>query len=510
LRTALIAPNRAVMLARALRATPGLAAASLAVFESPAEFLERDTNAELAVVECAGFAARTALARLRAAREELAILAVLVEPDDPAAVFDAGADEAIAETDADPRVLAYAARYARSRRLSRSSELDMIEATARFAERLATEEDPEDVAARVLEAIARQTGAEIGLLDYEWDWGGDAGRVVSSRGLFLDDERGRAIANHPALSPLRSRPGLHAVDIESGSAPPIRSYLCVRIGPDNALGRGAIVAASRRPRAFTERDLGAARALAAGAGVAVVNASIRLQRNRAIETRENVLAVVSHDLRSPLSVCSMALALMADTDDALERASLRQRTQRSIDAMDRLLNDLLDYAALDAGKLRIVREPTAAAAIAARIIAAASPGAEKAGIDLSLEISGDPRLDADAARVEQALGNVVSNAIKFTPAGGRVEVEVAGHRDNVVFSVSDTGPGIPDHLQRTLFDRYQTSSRARDGVGIGLSIARGIVAAHGGSILVESTLGEGSTFLLTFPMASGGRGVGVR
>jgi signal transduction histidine kinase len=110
-------------------------------------------------------------------------------------------------------------------------------------------------------------------------------------------------------------------------------------------------------------------------------------------------------------------------------------------------------------------------------------------------------VEVDGGRIEQGLTNLLTNAVKFTPRKGRVQLTISQSKNHTTFTVTDTGPGISEDQQRMLFDRYYTSAMEHSGkgVGLGLAIARGIVASHAGSLLVESTPGEGSTFLLTVP-----------
>ena len=170
--------------------------------------------------------------------------------------------------------------------------------------------------------------------------------------------------------------------------------------------------------------------------------------------------------------------------------------------MHRLIRDLLDVAAIEAGRLSIERQREDVGGIVQRVLTMFERDAAARGIVLDSRVAaGLPPVCADAERVLQVLTNLVGNATKFTPAGGRVTVSVDADGDAVLFRVSDTGPGIPREHLAHLFELYwhaQRNARSR-GSGYGLAIANGIVVAHGGRIWVDSTLGVGSTFSFTIP-----------
>jgi signal transduction histidine kinase len=464
--------------------------------------VEPDPACELAVTECMSKADLVSIRELRASSFDLAILAVTADESEIAAACDAGADDAITTADLAPPLLSKAVRYAITHRKYQRSELRFLESTQAFGETLAIAEELGTVVDLVLGSTRQRTGAELALLIVDWTWRNDSDQITAADGVDLDAEILAALPDNPALSPLLCEPGIRALDpvVEVAGFGAIASVLIVPVGRGGNWGRGGLVLASPRPGAFTERDLHVATALASWAGAAILHASNLRERNRAIEVREQVLAVASHDLRTPLSVFNMSIELLAEPGDFPERASVARRAQRQVDKMQRLIGDLLDYAALDTGKLRIERSETRAASIARRCMNAIAADAEKAGIDVTCEVDDELTLEADAGRIEQALGNLLTNAVKFTPRGGRVELAVEGRANHVLFSVTDTGPGIPDEVQRRLFDRYYTSgSDGPRGTGLGLSIARGIVEAHGGSLYVESTVGEGSTFRISLP-----------
>jgi PAS domain S-box-containing protein len=241
--------------------------------------------------------------------------------------------------------------------------------------------------------------------------------------------------------------------------------------------------------------------------------SERVARERAEEAaraREEILAIVSHDLRNPLNTISMCVSLLEHPMAKERHDAQLDVVRRAVARMTRLINDLLDVNLIAAGRLTMAPETVEAGALIDEARAALDLQAAQQGRALDWRCE-EPELAlrADPARIVQVLVNLVGNALKFTPAGGRVSVEVSRDGDTALFCVSDNGPGIDaGHLPR-IFDRFwQAKGRERrGGVGLGLAISRGIVAAHGGKIWATSRVGEGSTFCFTIPLAlDNGRG----
>ena len=246
---------------------------------------------------------------------------------------------------------------------------------------------------------------------------------------------------------------------------------------------------------------------ASAAAPAIENARLYAVAQRATRARDEVLGVVSHDLRNPISAIAMCTRALEQTppDDGAKRTGLLVTIRESTTWMNRLIQDLLDVANIERGTLSLeLREQDPAQVL---LQARHMFEEEATGHGISLEVrvpTNLPLVGADGARVVQVLGNLLRNAIKFTPNGGRI-VLAAEHRDrSVVFSVADSGQGIPLANQARVFDRYwQESAGARSGgSGLGLSIAKGIVEAHGGTIWLASTPGRGTTFSFALPLAA--------
>lgn len=223
--------------------------------------------------------------------------------------------------------------------------------------------------------------------------------------------------------------------------------------------------------------------------------------------KEEFLGTLSHELRTPLhAVFGWARMLEDDRLDASQARRALEAISRNAAAMARIVDELLDVTRISAGKMRLALEPIdAAAVIRASVDAVASTAAAK-GVDLyfSSRLAGE-RVNADPGRLQQVLWNLLTNAIKFTPTSGRVEVHLAHVNQQVEVRVSDTGEGIAPELLAHVFDRFRQGDRRAAGVpqglGLGLAIARELVALHGGTLRAESRgTGYGATFTMLLPV----------
>lgn len=228
------------------------------------------------------------------------------------------------------------------------------------------------------------------------------------------------------------------------------------------------------------------------------------EQRTAIESREELLATVSHDLRDPLGTIALANTTLREAvegDPVV--AHVTQTIDRSVLRMEQLLGDLLDLATIESGHLSIEREAHDAGALLEEAVDAIAPRAASRGVAIELtRPAASLHVECDRRRVLQVLSNLLGNAVKFTPARGRIAIAARAEATHAVFSVADTGAGIaPDQLPH-VFDRYWKSrDRGKGGTGLGLAIARGIVEQHGGTLLVDSRPGAGSTFWFTLPLA---------
>ena len=224
----------------------------------------------------------------------------------------------------------------------------------------------------------------------------------------------------------------------------------------------------------------------------------------AVRQREDVLALVSHDLRNPLGAIDLSATMLLPRVGDDPRAKKQLDTiRRSAQRMMHLIGDLLDVASIQAGRLALERKPVHAQAIVDEAIELHAAAAADRGMILQGPCGlGDLRLDCDRDRVVQVFVNLLGNAIKFGRSGDRVVVECAPEGELVRFVVRDTGPGIaPDDLPHLFEPYYSARGHAKQGSGLGLSICKGIITAHGGTIEVTSAPGAGATFAFTLPVA---------
>jgi two-component system sensor histidine kinase BaeS len=228
-----------------------------------------------------------------------------------------------------------------------------------------------------------------------------------------------------------------------------------------------------------------------------------LTRDR--EVRQNMVADIAHELRTPLSVLRANIEAMQDgvlepTADNL--ASLHQETA----VLARLIDDLRILSMAESGQLKYHFEKTDLAALCARIVEGMRALFASKNIGLAFEAPAPlPEVTADADRIAQVVRNLLNNAHRYTPEGGRVTVKLAAGADGVTVSVRDTGPGIEPEDLKKVFDRFYRVDRSRTrrtgGSGLGLAIVKQLVEAHGGEVRAESAVGEGSTFSFRLPAA---------
>ena len=271
--------------------------------------------------------------------------------------------------------------------------------------------------------------------------------------------------------------------------------------------QGAIILLSfSPPRAYEPADLRLAQELAERSALSIENSRLYLEAQRAIKTRENVLAMVSHDLKNPVATIGLVAHVLQQYEpmDAGRLNDLAGKIQRAIDKMLLLISDLLDFSKVQSGTFSVDVHAGALDGMMMPVIDSVRTLADAKHQTIELKIS--PRLPevlADSHRIGQVLSNLLENAIKFTPDGRTIRVSARQQASTIVVSVSDEGPGIPaEHLSR-VFDRFWQAKETRQmGSGLGLSIAKGIVEAHGGTIWAESELGKGSSFHFTLPLAN--------
>jgi len=285
-----------------------------------------------------------------------------------------------------------------------------------------------------------------------------------------------------------------------------RSLICVPLVTSGKPLGALTLVTSGSGRRYEIADLSLAADLARRAAIVVEHARLFHEAEQATRARDDVLAVVAHDLRNPLNTVTMAVSMMLETTP-VERVQERRQVEivrRAADRMNRMIQDLLDVKRMESGRLTTDLKPEDPAFLINDTIDMLRPLAASSTIRLETDIEQNlPLVLADAARVQQVLSNLVGNAVKFTPRDGLITVCAERHDAEVRFAVIDTGPGIPAEQLPHIFGRFwQAKTSDRRGIGLGLAIAKGIVEGHNGRIWVESHVGLGSTFYFTLPAAT--------
>ena len=236
-----------------------------------------------------------------------------------------------------------------------------------------------------------------------------------------------------------------------------------------------------------------------------VQESVEIIRHDRDRSRD-FLADVSHELRTPIAALRTFNELLQERagEDPAARAEFLEASGVQLERLDWLAQNLLELSKLDSGLVLLDLRPDDLRATAEQAVEQAEPAARRRGVEIAIHLPEHPlRIRHDPVRVGQVVANLVGNAIKFTPRGGRIGVDVAATADGARIVVTDTGVGIaPDELPR-IFERFYRGTPANEargsGSGLGLAIVRSIVEMHGGTVAVESRLGAGSTFTVTLP-----------
>ena len=279
------------------------------------------------------------------------------------------------------------------------------------------------------------------------------------------------------------------------------------------IGRGRLLGVltlglTRPDRRFTKTDIPFLEDVAQRTALGADNARLYQQAQQASRARDDTLAAISHDLRNGLNTVLTAVGLLLrslppDSEGRRDRRHV-EAIRRSAERMNRVIGDLLDVASIESGRLFVEPRREAVRPIIAEAVAASrQPAVEK---ELRVEqVVATTQIEAicDRERVLQVLGNLISNAIKFTPEGGLVQITAEPSDDEILITVRDSGVGVSAKQLPHVFDRFwQATPKARLGSGLGLTIAKGVVEALGGRIWLESRPGEGTTFSFTLPRAA--------
>jgi PAS domain S-box-containing protein len=238
-------------------------------------------------------------------------------------------------------------------------------------------------------------------------------------------------------------------------------------------------------------------------------AQLQNERLRELDRmKDEFVALVSHELRTPLTSIRGYLELLLDEADAFDptHTDWLSVIDRNSERLLALVEDLLLKAQVNAGKVSLSRQDIDLGAVVAQSVQTSVPVANARGVTIACTAEPLPPVIADPVRIGQVIDNLISNALKFTPTGGRVDVSATVHGSKVRVAITDTGSGISDEEQRRLFERFYRTAQAQadavPGAGLGLSIAKAIVDAHGGTISCRSTEGAGATFAIELPLAA--------
>ena len=287
------------------------------------------------------------------------------------------------------------------------------------------------------------------------------------------------------------------------------SLMCVPLPARDRIMGAITLASSESGRRFGPEDLAFAQDLAARASVAIENARLYREAREAVRARDEFLSIASHELKTPLTTLQLQIQGLArrlksvSGDPVFQGLAARVGTsERQVERLTGLINNLLDISRITAGRLELDLEPVDLAAVARETAARFRDDLARAGSVLELHADGECPGEWDRLRLEQVVVNLLSNAAKYG-AGRPIAIFVDGSETTARFSIRDHGIGIPAEHQGRIFERFEraVSDRHYGGLGLGLWIVRQIVDAFGGTIEVESKPGEGSTFTVLLPRA---------
>jgi signal transduction histidine kinase len=286
----------------------------------------------------------------------------------------------------------------------------------------------------------------------------------------------------------------------------LRSTLLVPlIAHDRTIGMLTFVHAESGRR-FRTDDIALATELARRAATAVENAHLYMRLREEDRRKDEFLATLAHELRNPLAPLTTGIELMRLTGDPKNERT-RVVMERQLRHLVRLVDDLLDVSRVTRGKVTLRPESLDVASVVSTAVDGVRPLIEKAGLELAVSLPAPPiSITADRTRVAQILGNLLTNAAKYTEPGGKVSIAARRDGDHIVFEVSDTGIGIPTEMQTQIFEMFVQVPRSYEqrqgGLGIGLTLVRRLVELHGGQVwCVSEGVGKGSTFVVRLPHA---------
>jgi len=271
---------------------------------------------------------------------------------------------------------------------------------------------------------------------------------------------------------------------------------------------GAVTVGSREKQRYDQADLDLAALFARRVALAIENAQLHTAAIEANRAKDAFLATVSHELRTPMTATLgwVRMLTLGIADDETTKLAL-ESIDRSTEAQARLIEDILDVSSIISGKFRLAVAPVDLRAVITNSIETLRPAATAKQITIEVHLDFTPLIEGDANRLQQVVWNLISNAIKFVPRGGHIEVRLARAENAACIIVSDDGPGIEPAFLPHVFERFRQAdtsiARAHSGLGLGLAIVRHLAELHGGSATAESDgLGKGATFTVELPLAA--------
>jgi signal transduction histidine kinase len=436
-----------------------------------------------------------------------------------------GADDYLAKDDIGSELLSRTLRYAVERRrmvVSLEAERRTVALLQDIGAMLASELDRDRLADKVTDVARRLVGAAYAAFFYNVK--DDSRGDIQLYALSGADKAQFASLGMPRATPLfrstfgggaavrvddiRLDPRYGHAGPHHGMPPghlPVVSYLALPVVQRDGTVIGGLFFGHPERAQFTKDHEKLARGVAGWAAVAMDNARLYEEARHATRARENLLQVVSHDLRNHVNTMQGSLHLLR-RDVPQESHRILDMFERASSTMRRLLEDLVDIAALEKGVLSVKVAPVDVQAMVEEARALFAALVSRKGIRLDWPEAPSVTVAMDRDRILQVLGNLIGNAVKFTPRDGSIAVRTYVDERCLVFRVEDTGAGIPAEDLPRLFDRFFRGSRpSGHGAGLGLAVARALVQAHGGSIEVQSEVGKGTSFEITIPRTAESR-----
>jgi PAS domain S-box-containing protein len=321
--------------------------------------------------------------------------------------------------------------------------------------------------------------------------------------VWLAVERREAVASDDLLNDPRF---VHAPAMRARiEAAPHRAGLAVPLVVQGRT-RGALFVGVLPGRSFSADETRLVTAFADQAAIVMANAELYHDAERANRAKDEFLAMLGHELRNPLGAIAGAAGVLKATasgGEAADRERARAVIERQVEHLARLVDDLLDVSRVTTGKVRLERQRLDLGALVGSAMSAWRAAGRFARHEVALDLTSS-WVEADETRLEQVVGNLVGNALKYTPAGGGVTVRVRADGPWTVLEVADTGAGIPPNLGERIFELFvqgdRPLDRAQGGLGIGLTLVKALVGLHGGTVDVRSEgAGRGSVFVVRLP-----------